>query len=548
MKILSPLYKLNYPIHMKRKPNPTALYNPQHRGFCAFPEDPQLNEMMEFLENLKNYEKVGVPKGAGTDSQVGFDLQRMKRLMHILGNPQSNFKSVHIAGTKGKGSTASYLSSILRAAGYSVACYTSPHLKTIRERMTLGVSGEPVSAQGLNNHFQRIKADIKKAERRFKSRHKIYWHKKQVSSKHLSCNDRDISAGLGGARDATNIISSSDLTASVITSIGEEHMDALGGSLESIAEAKSGIIKDGRPLILGGPFHPHIEQILRDKALCMSSPIMSASDHGNKSILKGFNYLHGQPYQSCDILLNIDKDFPLFIELLDVKLQMLGSHQLQNAATAICTALCLCSQGWKISSKSIRAGLESAYLLGRSQILRSAGAKRLGVPDATIMLDGAHTKDSARALANTVNMAFPEAKVILVVAMANDKDHLGFAEELLSVRGLKAVFLSEVNIAGDRSRTVSASLLRESWTEASRKMGIDIHENSNNGGLTESLQSSVVRNRTITLHKEEVMASIRAGNEILNRMVGDGDPFGIIIVTGSLHIVSSVLGYCQDNS
>ncbi|GAA0167681.1 ligase [Lithospermum erythrorhizon] len=548
MKILSPLYKLNYPIDVKIL---SPLYNPQHRGFCAFPEDPQLNEMMEFLENLKNYEKVGVPKGAGTDSQLGFDLQRMKQLMHILGNPQSNFKSVHIAGTKGKGSTASYLSSILRAAGYSVGCYTSPHIKTIRERMTLGVSGEPVSSQGLNNHFQRIKADIKKALQ-LENMHLTHFEVLTAMAFSLFAQENVdiavIEAGLGGARDATNIISSSDLTASVITSIGEEHMDALGGSLESIAEAKSGIIKDGRPLILGGPFHPHIEQILRDKALCMSSPIMSASDHGNKSILKGFNYLHGQPYQSCDILLNIDKDFPLFIELLDVKLQMLGSHQLQNAATAICTALCLCSQGWKISSKSIRAGLESAYLLGRSQILRSAGAKRLGVPDATIMLDGAHTKDSARALADTVNMAFPAAKVILVVAMANDKDHLGFAEELLSVRGLKAVFLSEVNIAGDRSRTVSASLLRESWTEASRKMGIDIHENSNNGGLRESLQSSVVRNRTITLHKEEVMASIRAGNEILNRMVGDGDPFGIIIVTGSLHIVSSVLGYCQDNS
>lgn len=299
-------------------------------------------------------------------------------------------------------------------------------------------------------------------------------------------------------------------------------------------------------LILGGPFLPHIEQILRDKALSMASPIVSASDRGNKSILRGYNNLHGQPFQSCDIVLNIEKDIPSFIELHDVKLQMLGPHQLQNAATATCAALCLHNQGWNISGESIRAGLESAYLLGRSQILTSASAKILGVPGATIMLDGAHTKDSARALANTVNKAFPKVRVILVVAMANDKDHLGFAEELLSVRGLEAVFLTEVNIAGDRSRTASASLLRESWTKASRKLGIDTYKNSGleNGFLTNLLG----KNRAIPLYKGEVMSSIRTGNQILNHMAGDGDPLGLILVTGSLHIVSSVLGCCQDSS
>lgn len=82
---------------------------------------------MEYLDNLKNYEKSGVPKGAGTDSKYGFDLSRMRRLMELLGNPQSKFKAVHVAGTKGKGSTAAFLSNILRAEGYSVGCYTRLH-------------------------------------------------------------------------------------------------------------------------------------------------------------------------------------------------------------------------------------------------------------------------------------------------------------------------------------------------------------------------------------------------------------------------------------
>ncbi|KAI3974887.1 hypothetical protein MKX01_004998, partial [Papaver californicum] len=87
-------------------------------------EEPELKEFTDYLDNLKNYEKSGVPIGAGTDSNDGFDMGRMDRLMKRLGNPHSRFKSVHIAGTKGKGSTAMFLSNILRQEGYSVGCYT----------------------------------------------------------------------------------------------------------------------------------------------------------------------------------------------------------------------------------------------------------------------------------------------------------------------------------------------------------------------------------------------------------------------------------------
>ncbi|KAL3521612.1 hypothetical protein ACH5RR_019761 [Cinchona calisaya] len=115
-----------------------------------------------------------------------------------------------------------------------------------------------------------------------------------------------------------------------------------------------------------------------------------------------------------------------FIELCNVKLSMIGHHQLKNAATATCAALCLHDQGWKLSNESIRAGLE------------------------------AHTKESARALANTIEMSFPKARIVLLVAMTNDKDHIGFARELLSARYLEAVFFAEASIAGEKSRTTSA--------------------------------------------------------------------------------------------
>ncbi|KAL7183655.1 hypothetical protein ACSBR2_025943 [Camellia fascicularis] len=358
-----------------------------------------------------------------------------------------------------------------------------------------------------------------------------------------------IEAGLGGARDATNIISSSGLAVSVITTVGAEHLAALGGSLESIAIAKSGIIKHGRPVVLGGPFLPHIEHILRDKACSMSSTVVSACDPGNRSAIKGLSDLYGKRYQSCDIVIQI-KDFQQVIELFDVKLSMLGSHQLQNAATATCASLCLRDQGWTISDVSIRSGLEQTYLLGRSQFLTSKEAVALGLSGATILIDGAHTKESAKALADTIQMTSPKAKLVLVVAMASDKDHLGFARELLSVRKLEAIFLTEVDIAGDKARMTPASLLKDSWILASKEAGIKILDY----GVSvcqklledQSVHSAnELESKTILSAEMSLMDAIRVGNKILRARTAGDDQSGIIVVTGSLHIVSSVLGLIQ---
>lgn len=347
---------------------------------------------------------------------------------------------------------------------------------------------------------------------------------------------------MGGARDATNVISGSDLALSIITTVGEEHLEALGGSLESIAVAKSGIVKHGRPLVLGGPFIPSIECILRGKAFSMSSPVVSASDPGNRSALRGFCDVSSIPRQLCDIVLQIVKDFDLSIELLGVKLRMLGAHQLQNAVTATCAALCLNKQGWSLSSGSIRAGLESAFLQGRSQILSSEEANLLGVPGATILLDGAHTKESARALANTLQMTFPKAKMVVVVAMANDKDHLGFARELLSVGDLDAVFSTEVDIAGAKSRMTSASLLKCAWVNALRELDIKVLDLKVADSEDQSLQAAgISESRSILLAEGSLLACMRTGFKILSERTGEQS--GIIVVTGSLHIVSAILDY-----
>ncbi|KAL4307426.1 hypothetical protein S245_057006 [Arachis hypogaea] len=521
------------------------------RTLCLKAEEPEMKNLLDYIDSLKNYEKSGVPKGAGTDSRDGFDLGRMTRLLERFGNPHFKFKAVHIAGTKGKGSTAAFISNILRAEGYSVGCYTSPHIKTIRERILLGRFGDPVSPKLLSNLFDRIKQDLDQAiieENGCISHFEVFTTMAFILFAEENVDIAVVEAGLGGARDATNVISSSGLATSVITTVGEEHLAALGGSLETIAVAKAGIIKQNRPLVLGGPFLPHIESIIRDKAVSMGSPVVSASDSGNRGTIKKFSVLNGKPCQICDIVIEVAKDLNLSCKLHDVKLQMLGSHQLQNAATATCVVLCLRNLGWRIADESIRLGLESTYLLGRSQFLTSQEAEALGLTGATILLDGAHTKESAEALMSTLQMAFPEAPLTFIVAMASDKDHIGFAKYILSGVQVEAVILTEAAIAGGATRITPASSLRQSWIQASEELGIGVvHDGmaeyneilKDHHRLPVRSERNLVYGRKIILATESSLkGSLRTANKILTNK---GDQKGIIVITGSLHIVSSVL-------
>uniref|UniRef100_A0A1J3JAN4 Folylpolyglutamate synthase n=1 Tax=Noccaea caerulescens TaxID=107243 RepID=A0A1J3JAN4_NOCCA len=489
-------------------------------------EDPELRDFVGFLESLKNYEKSGVPKGAGTDSGEGFDLRRMTRLMLRLDNPHFKYKVVHVAGTKGKGSTSAFLSNILRAGGYSVGCYSSPHILSIKERMSC--NGDPVSASTLNDVFNSIKPILDQSIQEENGSLSHFEILTGIAFSLFAKENVDIAvieAGLGGARDATNIIESSNLAASVITTVGEEHLAALGGSLETIAEAKSGIIKHGRPVVLGGPFLPHIEDILRSKAASMSSSVILASDIGSNSSVKSIIDRNGLGLcQSCEMVIQNEKDDKPIVELGDVNLRMLGHHQLQNAVTATCVSLCLRDQGWwRVTDEAIRIGLENTRLLGRSQFLTPKEAEALQLPGATVLLDGAHTKESARALKEMIQKDFGEKRLVFVVAMASDKDHVSFAKELLSGLTPEAVVLTEADIAGSKVRSTTCSVLKESWTKAG-------DDELGSGSI------KVSENKT-------VFGSLKLAYKILTHdITGDS---GMVIVTGSLHIVSSVLASLQ---
>lgn len=207
-------------------------------------------------------------------------------------------------------------------------------------------------------------------------------------------------------------------------------------------------------------------------------------------------------------------------------------------------ALVLRNLGWSISDKSIRYGLEDTYLLGRSQFLTSEEAEVLGLTGSTVLLDGAHTKESAKALMNTIRMAFPKAQLVFVVAMASDKDHVGFAREILSGVHVETVLLTEAAIAGGVTRTTPASLLRDSWIKASDELGIGIvHDGM--AEYSELLKEQPVGSESNLGDGKTVLATVpclkgclRSANQILSRR---GDEKRVIVFTGSLHIAASVL-------
>jgi folylpolyglutamate synthase/dihydrofolate synthase len=247
-----------------------------------------------FLAGLIDYEKLGVPKSAGvgsssssptgsSSSNAGFDLRVMRQLLAELGNPQQQLKVVHVAGTKGKGSVVVLLSAILRAAGLKVGTYTSPHLFDIRERVVVGggdaaagaaagattatAAAAPVSAGDWEDLAVQVQAAVQNMQQQQQqqgagdssgtassSRPSHFEVVTAMALQHFAQQRIDIAVietGLGGATDATNVFGPQQLQAAVLTAIGLDHVEALGGSLRSIAAAKAGIMKAGVPVVVG---------------------------------------------------------------------------------------------------------------------------------------------------------------------------------------------------------------------------------------------------------------------------------------------------------
>jgi dihydrofolate synthase/folylpolyglutamate synthase len=359
----------------------------------------QYLEALRLLQQRDDWERSGSAADAGR-----WDLRRMHSLLARLGDPHLGRRTVHIAGSKGKGSVAAMVASVLKQAGVSAGLYTSPHLHRFVER--IAVDGAPIAEADFGRLVAELAPQIE-AEDADASYGSVSTFEALTALAFLYFRERGVAyqvleTGLGGRLDATNVFDSKDVC--VITPISLEHTAVLGDTLPQIAEEKAGIITPGAIVI-------------------MSPQRESASDVVRRSCTERHATLI-EVAQSCALTRKAhDRDgqqFALKTPRATYKLQLplLGKHQLDNAATAI---LALEALGLDIDEKTLREGLGAVRWPCRVELLKR---KPL------IVADGAHNRDSARRLAQTLRDDLGVSQAVFVVGCAKDKDTTALVEEL----------------------------------------------------------------------------------------------------------------------
>lgn len=341
-------------------------------------------------------------------------LARMHEIMAQLGNPHQQFPSVLIAGTKGKGSTASLLASILHTAGYRTGLYTSPHLHTFRERIL--VNGELISKL----HVAQGTALLQSFASNFPGATFFEWLT-ALAFDYFARQRVEIAVvevGLGGRFDCTNVLTP---RASVITPISFDHTEILGDTLEKIASEKAGIIKPNVPVVVA-PQEPEAMQVLESTAQENKAPLLDVAKQWHWEP-------QGVTVQGQSVQIREDEEEPHTFTL-----PLLGPHQRVNLATALAAVQVLRAQSWKIPGGAVQRGIERVKWHARFEILAQPEPVPVGIPvsgNNYIIADGAHNRAAAHELARTLTEVFPNARVQFIFGASSDKDIPGMLQELL---------------------------------------------------------------------------------------------------------------------
>jgi dihydrofolate synthase/folylpolyglutamate synthase len=336
------------------------------------------------------------------DKHRFFKLDRMNQLMDLLDAPQAKLPSVHVAGTKGKGSTASLIASTLQACGYKVGLYTSPHLEDFRERII--INGEMISEHDVIDLADQMRPLTEKVPET--TTFELTTAMAFLYFAHEKVDIAVLEVGLGGRLDATNVV---DPVVSVITSISYDHMSVLGNTLTEIATEKGGIIKPGRPVVIA-PQKPEAGDTLVNIATDRNSPYIKVTDE-----YKFVPLDHNLKNQRFEITSRHSKVRGKKISTntaLSLTIPLLGAHQIENAATAVAALDQLRLQGFQITRKAIQTGFRQVNWPARFEILREKPP---------VVVDSAHNGDSMQRLVETVNEYFPEWPFILVFGASADK-------------------------------------------------------------------------------------------------------------------------------
>jgi len=360
-------------------------------------------QAIDYLSSYTDYEVV--PRLA--HNAANYDLRRVEELLSRLGNPHLKAKSIHIAGTNGKGSTAAMIASVLTISGYTTGLYTSPHLHTWRERIR--VDGELISEVELAALVERLKPEVEAVNQRATyGRLTTFELLTVLAFAHFVTKGGDfqvLEVGMGGKFDATNVINPE---VGIITSISLDHTEVLGNSLAEITAEKAGIIKP-RSIVVTSPQPDEAAQVIEESCLSAGAQLVRVgSDVTWRSLSSDLNY---QRFCVTGRLDNYELSIPL-----------LGQHQLANAATAVAALEVLAEKGFNISRDSITNGLTQVSWPGRLQILSR---------HPFIVVDGAHNPDAAQRLRESLERYFDFDRAILVIGASDDKDIAGIATQLV---------------------------------------------------------------------------------------------------------------------
>ena len=364
-------------------------------------------ETLDYLySQLPMYQRIG-------HAAYKADLNNTIAICKLLGNPEKKFRSVHIAGTNGKGSTSHFLASILQSAGYTTGLYTSPHLKDFRERIK--INGKMIPKRKVVDFVKKYKTDFEKIQPSFFEMTVglafDYFAKEKVDI-------AIIETGMGGRLDSTNIITP---LLSVITNIGWDHEHFLGDTLAKIAAEKAGIIKKGVPVVIGET-QKETEKVFSKKAKSLTSAVYFADKHYNVNAYG----LTGKEKQYLEIdILNGKKTV-----LKKAKSELTGVYQHKNLKTVMAAVNELQKGGLKISEKAIYKGLKNVVsgtgIMGRWQQLSASPAA---------FCDTGHNIDGIRQVLQQIGMV-KHKKLHFVLGVVSDKK----IEPILAVLPKDAVY------------------------------------------------------------------------------------------------------------
>jgi len=348
---------------------------------------------------------------------LGYDLSlnRIEALMKSMGDPQEKAKIIHVAGTNGKGSICSMMTSILMSAGYRVGTYTSPHLEKYNERIT--INDVPITDADFAEYLTKVKNQCAVIAENGVSQPTVFEVVTAAAFDYFAEKKVDyivLEVGMGGRCDATNIVKKPEV--SIIASISMDHMEYLGDTLAKIAYEKGGIIKEGRPAVL----------ISDDESVYETISKICSEKHSKLYYVPQA----GAKTTKQDVFGTVFDVKNKYIDYKNVKMSLLGEYQLMNATQALMACKALNDCGTCLSDKVILDGLAAAKWKGRMEIVETKPY---------VLLDGAHNIDGITMLSKSLKKYFADKKITMLIGILGDKEYEKMLEVIMPLAS-KVVF------------------------------------------------------------------------------------------------------------